>query len=157
MQRVQDVLHRCAEKGITLHPGKFVLGPPKVSYLRVRTLREWVQSGRSPGQGPHPLSGAGRPHRHPIFLRTGLTTSVLLSSPGRVACPHPSLLVAEVGNLSEHVMRKTQASVRERTQVHGIEVQSRALRTRNDMLQVSISHVQRFLSNRNPAEEGIAT
>ena len=31
MQPVQDVLRRCAENGITLHPGKFVLGTSTVS------------------------------------------------------------------------------------------------------------------------------
>ena len=36
VQRVRDVLRRCAENGITLHPGKFVLGAPTVSYCGFR-------------------------------------------------------------------------------------------------------------------------
>ena len=36
MQRVRDVLRRCAENGITLHPGKFVFGAPTVSYCGFR-------------------------------------------------------------------------------------------------------------------------
>ena len=96
VQRVQHVLRRCAENGITLHPGKFVLGAPMVSYCGFRLCGSGYRVDRSPGQGPHPLSGAGEPHRHPIFLRPGPTISVLLSPPDRVACPHPSTLVAEV-------------------------------------------------------------
>ena len=69
---------------------------PDGQLLRVQTLRQWLHSGRSPGQDPHPLSGAGEPHRHSIFLRPGPAISVLLSPPDRVACPHPSTLVAEV-------------------------------------------------------------
>ena len=36
MQRIRDVLRRCAENGIKLHPGKFVLGAPTVSYCGFR-------------------------------------------------------------------------------------------------------------------------
>ena len=36
VQRVQDVLRRCAENGITLHPGKFVFGALTVSYCGFR-------------------------------------------------------------------------------------------------------------------------
>ena len=36
VQRVRDVLRRCAENGITLHPDKFVLGALTVSYWEFR-------------------------------------------------------------------------------------------------------------------------
>ena len=36
VQRVRDVLRRCAENGISLHPGKFVFGAPTVSYCGFR-------------------------------------------------------------------------------------------------------------------------
>ena len=97
VQHVRDVLRRCAENGITLHPGRFVLGAPTVSYCGFRL------SGRGYTVDDHLVKAlthfpvpVNRTARHPIFLRPGPTISVLLSPPDRVACPHPSTLVTEV-------------------------------------------------------------
>ena len=102
--RVREVIRRCPEHGITLHPGKFVFGMPSVSYCGFKLSADrWLSGRRPPRQGAPLVPGLHQPHRCTVVLRPGPAIPGLLAKPDYHARPHSCSVIA-VAKVSIHVL-----------------------------------------------------